>query len=197
MHNYFRQQGFDKVHNKYDAARAKWAALSEAERKHHIIEGMRRAQIPEDMIADQLDDVLKGDTTPGRKQPRKYTSVDNKICKEVINEAREKAAKELAEKVAQKVAKKLGKAAPVAGAAIVLFVWAEEAEAKGPVAATANAILDAIPYLGGLKTLAELANGRDLIPDRGQPSLIQPDDPSRPAADGMSYDGRRLYRARP
>jgi hypothetical protein len=61
---------------------------------------------------------------------------------------------------------KVGKAIPGWGAAIAVFGWGSDVYAKGPIAGSANTVIDAIPFVGMAKIITEMLRGEDFIPDR-------------------------------
>ncbi len=93
MHDYFRDKGFGKVNNSYDEARKQWASLTERQRRQIVEEGMRRAQIPEHIIKQYIDQIMDGDkpgvNRTGERKPHKKSD----ISKEVLDQEREKAAR--------------------------------------------------------------------------------------------------------
>jgi hypothetical protein len=71
----------------------------------------------------------------------------------------------------RKVARRLGRSIPWIGAAIALFTIGSAIRRKGLFRGVAHSGLDAIPYVGAAKNLAELARGRDFFPDRNRASV--------------------------
>jgi hypothetical protein len=65
----------------------------------------------------------------------------------------------------KKLTKRLIKAIPWVGGVVALAAIGTAIREKGLVKGTLNAALDAIPYLGTAKNLAEAARGRDFLPD--------------------------------
>ena len=65
-----------------------------------------------------------------------------------------------------KLAKRLARSIPWIGAVIAIATLGHAIRRKGMVCGTLHTGLDAIPFVGGAKTLAELARGRDFFPDR-------------------------------
>lgn len=66
----------------------------------------------------------------------------------------------------RKVARRLARSIPWIGAAIALVTLGSAIRRKGFFRGSLHSGLDAIPFVGGAKNLAELARGRDFIPDR-------------------------------
>ena len=69
---------------------------------------------------------------------------------------------QLSDKTAQRLAKTL----PWIGAAIAVLTVVETMKRKGVVGGGVDTALNAIPYVGTMKNLAETARGRDFIADR-------------------------------
>lgn len=66
----------------------------------------------------------------------------------------------------RKIARRLARSIPWIGAAIALVTLGSAIRRKGVVRGALHSGLDAIPYVGGAKNLAELARGRDFLPDK-------------------------------
>jgi hypothetical protein len=66
----------------------------------------------------------------------------------------------------RKLTKRLIRAVPWVGGVVALATLGETIRDKGLVKGTLNAALDAIPFLGGAKNLAEAVRGRDFLPDK-------------------------------
>ena len=66
----------------------------------------------------------------------------------------------------RRVARRLGRAIPWIGTAIALITIGSTIRRKGVMRGTADTALNAIPFLGGLKILAEVVRGRDLFADK-------------------------------
>ena len=66
----------------------------------------------------------------------------------------------------RKIARRLTRSIPYVGAAIALFTLGAAIRKKGLFGGTVHTGLDAIPFVGGAKNLAEMARGRDFFPDR-------------------------------
>ena len=66
----------------------------------------------------------------------------------------------------RKLARRLTRSIPYIGAFIALATLGTAIRRKGWVGGALHTGLDAIPYLGGAKNLAEVARGRDFLPDR-------------------------------
>ena len=66
----------------------------------------------------------------------------------------------------RKIARRLTRSIPYIGAAIALFTLGSAIRKKGLFGGTVHTGLDAIPFVGGAKNLAEMARGRDFFPDK-------------------------------
>jgi hypothetical protein len=66
----------------------------------------------------------------------------------------------------RKLARRLTRSIPWIGAAIALATLGSAIRRKGWVRGTLHSGLDAIPFVGGAKNLAEAARGRDFLRDR-------------------------------
>jgi hypothetical protein len=66
----------------------------------------------------------------------------------------------------KKLMHRLTRSIPWVGGIIALATLGSAIRRKGLVGGTCHTALDAIPYVGGAKNLAEIARGRDFFPDR-------------------------------
>jgi hypothetical protein len=66
----------------------------------------------------------------------------------------------------RKIARRLTRSIPYIGAAIAILTVGSAIRRKGLVRGVANSGLDAIPFLGGAKNIAEAARGRDFLRDK-------------------------------
>ena len=66
----------------------------------------------------------------------------------------------------RRIGRRLGRSMPWIGAAIALITLAAAIRRKGVVGGTVDSALNAIPFVGAAKNLAEMARGRDFIPNR-------------------------------
>ena len=66
----------------------------------------------------------------------------------------------------RKIARRLTRSIPYIGAAIAILTVGSAIRQKGLVRGVVNSGLDAIPFLGGAKNLAEAARGRDFLRDK-------------------------------
>jgi hypothetical protein len=67
---------------------------------------------------------------------------------------------------ARKLARRLTRSIPYVGAIIAIATIGAAIRRKGVIRGTIHAGLDAIPFVGGAKNLAEAARGRDFLSDR-------------------------------
>jgi hypothetical protein len=67
----------------------------------------------------------------------------------------------------RKLARRLTRSIPYVGAAVALFTIGAAIRRKGLFGGAVHSGLDAIPFVGGAKNIAEVIRGRDFIPDRG------------------------------
>lgn len=74
----------------------------------------------------------------------------------------------------RRVAVKLARAIPWIGAVIALATLASSVRRKGVVGGTMDTALNAIPFVGGAKSIAEVIRGRDFIRDREFSTPVQP-----------------------
>jgi hypothetical protein len=66
----------------------------------------------------------------------------------------------------RKIARRLTRSIPYIGAIIALATLGSAIRRKGWVRGAIHSGLDAIPYVGGAKNLAEVVRGRDFFPDK-------------------------------
>ena len=66
----------------------------------------------------------------------------------------------------RRVTRKLIRAVPWLGAVVALATLGRAMRCKGVVGGAVDTTLDFIPFVGGVKNLAEIARGRDLIRDK-------------------------------
>lgn len=69
----------------------------------------------------------------------------------------------------KKLARRLTRSIPYIGAVIALVTLASAIRRKGFLHGVIHSGLDAIPYVGGAKNVAEVVRGRDFFPDRIRP----------------------------
>ena len=66
----------------------------------------------------------------------------------------------------RKLVRRLTRSIPYIGAVIALATLGSAIRRKGVVRGAIHSGLDAIPFVGGAKNLAEAVRGRDFLPDR-------------------------------
>jgi hypothetical protein len=66
----------------------------------------------------------------------------------------------------QRLRRRLTRSIPWVGGALALLAIGSAIRRKGLVGGTIDTALNAVPFLGGAKTLTEIARGRDFIRDR-------------------------------
>lgn len=66
----------------------------------------------------------------------------------------------------RKLGRRMARSIPYIGAIIAIATIGSAIRRKGLVRGALNAGLDAIPFLGGAKNLAEAARGRDFLADK-------------------------------
>jgi hypothetical protein len=65
-----------------------------------------------------------------------------------------------------KLARRAARSVPFFGALIALATVGYAIRRKGVAGGTLDSAVNAIPFIGGLKNVAEVVRGRDFIPDR-------------------------------
>jgi hypothetical protein len=68
----------------------------------------------------------------------------------------------------RKLTKRLVRAVPWVGTVVALATVGQAIRQKGLFKGSLHSALDAIPYVGGAKNLAEAVRGRDFLPDRNR-----------------------------
>ena len=85
--------------------------------------------------------------------------------------------KQLQSYATRKLARKLTRSIPYIGAVIAIATLGSAIRRKGWIRGTVHSGLDAIPFVGGAKNLAEAARGRDFLADkasaRARPALVR------------------------
>ena len=82
--------------------------------------------------------------------------------------------KQLQSYAARKLARRLTRSIPYIGAVIAIATLGSAIRRKGLVRGAIHSGLDAIPFLGGAKNLAEAARGRDFLRDKAVPQATPP-----------------------
>jgi len=65
-----------------------------------------------------------------------------------------------------KLSRRLQRSIPILGAAIAVATIVATVRRKGVVSGTLDSGLNAVPFVGALKNIAEVMRGRDFFPDR-------------------------------
>jgi hypothetical protein len=65
-----------------------------------------------------------------------------------------------------KLSRRLQRSIPILGAAIAVATIVATVRRKGVVSGTLDTGLNAVPFVGALKNIAEVMRGRDFFPDR-------------------------------
>lgn len=73
-----------------------------------------------------------------------------------------------------KLTRRLTRSIPWIGGIVALATLSSAVRRKGWVRGGLHTALDVIPYVGGAKTLAEMARGRDFFPDRAEALSVGP-----------------------
>ena len=66
----------------------------------------------------------------------------------------------------RRILKRLGRSVPFLGAAVALLTIGSAIRRKGVLGGTLDSALNAVPFVGSMKTAAEVVRGRDFIRDR-------------------------------
>ena len=66
----------------------------------------------------------------------------------------------------RRITRRLMRAVPWVGGALAVVTVGSAMRRKGIIGGTVHTALDFIPFVGGLKNLAEMARGRDFVPDK-------------------------------
>ena len=74
--------------------------------------------------------------------------------------------KQVSSYAGKKLMRRLTRSIPWVGGIIALVTLGSAIRRKGLVGGACHTALDAIPYVGGAKNVAEIARGRDFFPDR-------------------------------
>ena len=73
----------------------------------------------------------------------------------------------------KRLARKMMRAVPYIGGIVALITLGSAVRRKGLLRGSAHTALDAVPYLGGMKNLAEAARGRDFFADKNPTTLAR------------------------
>jgi hypothetical protein len=71
----------------------------------------------------------------------------------------------------RKLTRRLTRSIPWIGGVLALVTLGSAIRRKGLVGGSVHTALDMIPFVGGVKSLAEAGRGRDFIPDRAPRGL--------------------------
>jgi hypothetical protein len=71
----------------------------------------------------------------------------------------------------RRIARKLLRAAPWLGSLVALATLGAAIRRKGVMRGTADTTLDFIPFVGGIKNVAEAIRGRDFLSDKAPPNV--------------------------
>lgn len=74
--------------------------------------------------------------------------------------------KQLSRYASRRITRRLYRATPWIGSVLAIVTLGKAVRRKGLVGGTVDTALDFIPFVGGVKNLAEMGRGRDLIPDK-------------------------------
>jgi putative toxin of predicted polymorphic toxin system len=74
--------------------------------------------------------------------------------------------KQLSRYASRRITRRLYRTMPWIGSVLAIVTLGKAVRRKGLVGGTVDTALDFIPFVGGVKNLAELGRGRDLIPDK-------------------------------
>lgn len=66
----------------------------------------------------------------------------------------------------RRLLRRLGRSVPYLGAAVALVALGSAIRRKGLFGGTVDSVLNAVPFVGGVKTAAEVVRGRDFIRDK-------------------------------
>ena len=83
-------------------------------------------------------------------------------------------AQQLGRYAGRRMTRRLARTLPWLGGAVALLTIGSAIRRKGVVGGTLHTTLDFIPFVGGVKTLAEVARGRDFFPDRPSQTALPP-----------------------
>ena len=75
-------------------------------------------------------------------------------------------ARQLSRYAGVRLTRRLSRSLPLIGSAVALLTLASAMRRKGVLGGAVHTALDFIPFVGGVKSLAEMTRGRDFVPDR-------------------------------
>lgn len=73
----------------------------------------------------------------------------------------------------RRATRRLARELPWLGGAVILLTVGRAIRKKGVMGGTLHTALDFIPFVGGIKNMAELVRGRDFFPDK--PLTVPPE----------------------
>jgi hypothetical protein len=74
--------------------------------------------------------------------------------------------RQLRQYAGRRITRRLYRSMPWIGGMLALVTLGQAVRRKGLIGGTVNTALDFIPFVGGVKNLAEAGRGRDFIPDK-------------------------------
>lgn len=74
--------------------------------------------------------------------------------------------KQLNQYAARRLTRRLYRTMPWIGGALALLTLGAAIRRKGLLGGTIHTLLDFVPFVGGMKNLAEAGRGRDFVPDK-------------------------------
>jgi putative toxin of predicted polymorphic toxin system len=78
-------------------------------------------------------------------------------------------ATQLKQYAARRLTRRLARTVPLVGSLIALVTLGGAIRRKGFMRGTLDTALDFVPFIGTAKNVAEIARGRDFIPERREP----------------------------
>lgn len=70
-----------------------------------------------------------------------------------------------------RMSRRMARALPLLGAAIAVVTVASTMRRKGVISGALDSALNAVPFVGAAKNVAEVVRGRDFFPDRYGPGV--------------------------
>jgi RHS repeat-associated protein len=142
-----------------------------------------------DMTLKQAEQFLSHlNSLPHNHPIATYNNAVRREAALAMRKALEKAGKEAAESSLQKALNagarrgggRLAKGIPLVGTVVAVYFYAEDAELYGGTAAGVNTTIDAIPFIGTGKTIAELYHGYRFLDVTVGPKAVQPSETNCP-----------------
>jgi hypothetical protein len=65
-----------------------------------------------------------------------------------------------------RLSRRVSKSLPVIGAGIAVLTIASAMRKKGVISGALDSVLNAVPFVGGMKNAVEVVRGKDFFPDR-------------------------------